>query len=104
MARATASKLMSERGMKVTLASSVSEAVSVDAESLRAALLDLEVGEELGTDLATSLRSRAPSLPIAFLTAAMNRDLLAEARRFGPVFDKTLGLEQALAWLAAFWG
>ncbi len=90
--------------MNVTVASSVTEATSVDPGSLRAALLDLEVGDELGTDLATTLRSRAPALPIAFLTAAMNGHLLAEARRFGPVFDKTLGLEQALSWLSAFLG
>ena len=99
-ARAAAQRAMTAQGLDVTVASSLAEASQVDAASIGAALLDLELGSDLGTDVASRLRRASPSLPIAFLTAAMNGDLLAAARAFGPVFDKTRGLEAALQWLS----
>ncbi len=104
LARAAASKVITERGIDVTVVGSVAEAREIDPGTLGAALLDLEVGTERGTDIATHLRTDAPLLPIAFLTGAESGELLAEARAFGPVFDKALGLEQVLVWLAAFVG
>lgn len=78
---------------------SVAEARQVDPSTIGAALLDLEVGEERGTDLAGTLRSSAPGLPIAFLTAAGEGELYEEARSYGPVFDKASQIEQAIGWL-----
>jgi len=99
VARATTRKLIAEKGLDVTVCSSLAEARQVDPSTLGAALLDLEVGEERGTDLATVLRTRMPALPIAFLTAAAKGELYESARTFGPVFNKVSELEQAIGWL-----
>lgn len=99
VARATTRKLIAEKGLDVTVCSSLAEARQVDPTTLGAALLDLEVGEERGTDLATALRTRKPTLPIAFLTAAAKGELYESAQTFGPVFNKVSELEKAIGWL-----
>jgi DNA-binding response OmpR family regulator len=104
VARAAATRVIGAKGIDVAVAASLDEARRVDRGSIAAALLDLEVGPERGTDLANELRSAEPSLPIAFLTAAASGDLLEQARSFGPVFDKAGGLEQVLVWLTALVG
>ena len=99
--RVSASRMLGERGLRVTALSSHSEAVGVDARSFAAALLDLELGDGLGTDVAERLRSAAPGLPIAFLTAGGPPPVLDMARRLGPVFSKTGDVEAAIQWIVA---
>lgn len=101
IARARTTRLIHARGIDVEVCSTLAEAGAVDPSSVQAALLDLEVGEERGTDVARSLREAAPEIPIAFLTAATDGDLVALARSYGPVFDKLSELEKAVGWLAA---
>lgn len=101
LARARTTRLMHARGLEVAVCSTLAEAGSVDPSSVQAALLDLEVGDEHGTDAARALREAAPELPIAFLTAATDGDLVALARSFGPVFDKLSELEKAVVWLTS---
>jgi DNA-binding response OmpR family regulator len=99
LARAKTGKLIVEKGIDVTVCSSLEEAKKVDTSSISAALLDLEIGDATGADLAGALRTTQPALPIAFLTATSSGDLYERARAFGPVFDKLSELEKAIGWL-----
>ncbi|APR77100.1 Hypothetical protein A7982_02447 [Minicystis rosea] len=101
LARAATAKLLGEHGLRVTVLSSSRETLDVDARSFAAALLDLELGDGLGTDVAERLRRAAPALPIAFLTAGGAPPVLDEARRLGPVFSKTGDVDAAIAWILA---
>jgi CheY-like chemotaxis protein len=101
VARARATKLLRELGLDVTALASTREAEGVDPSAFAAALLDLELGDGLGTELARALRAREPGLPIAFLTASEEQAHRDEAQRFGPVFSKSSEVEAAVRWLAA---
>jgi CheY-like chemotaxis protein len=100
VARAAAMRLLQARGLDVTALASSREADGIDAGRFAAALLDLELGDGVGTEVARRLLGAAGSLPIAFLTAGGPARLLDEARRLGPVFSKTGGVEEAIAWIA----
>jgi CheY-like chemotaxis protein len=100
LARATATRLFAERGIVVTVAATTREAAEVDPTSIAAALLDIELDDGLGTDLAERLRTSAPRLPIAFLTAGNQEPVLDAARSFGPVFLKSSEVEDAVSWIA----
>jgi CheY-like chemotaxis protein len=63
------------------------------------ALLDLDLGDSDGADLARSLLARRPGLPIAFFSGSASSELLERARAFGPVFAKPGELEGAVAWV-----
>lgn len=74
--------------------------------SVRAALLDVDLGEHEGArvsglDVAHMLRALAPAVPIAFYTSEPGalRDPLLTA--LGPVFTKEQGSRAAMAWLAS---
>lgn len=99
IARARAARLIHASGIEVVVCATRAEAEAVEASTVDAALLDLEVGADRGTDVAETLRRSAPAIPIAFLTAATDGDLVARARSFGPVFDKLSELDTAVGWL-----
>jgi CheY-like chemotaxis protein len=101
VARARATKLLKEHGLEVTVLGGASEAKNVDPSAFVAALLDLELGDGLGTDIARALRARKPGLPIAFLTSSDESAAKDEARGFGPVFSKSEEVEEAVAWVAS---
>lgn len=101
VARAATSERLSRHGVELTAVASHAEASDVDGRELAAALLDLELGDGLGTDVAARLRASAPELPIAFLTSASATEEVARARAFGPVFSKLDGLDEAVGWVLA---
>ena len=101
VARAAVSARLLEIGLAVRDATGCADAAAVDLEHVRAALLDLELGDGTGVDLARALRATRASLPIAFLTSAPSSRLAAEARTLGPVFEKGPDLGAAVAWAAA---
>ena len=93
-------------GVSVHAAASAMEARASRTEPLHAALLDIDLGDGFGPDVASWLRESQPELPIAFLTASFEdgdgtAPALADARSFGPVFSKHDGIEGAVAWIAA---
>jgi CheY-like chemotaxis protein len=100
LARVATSRLLCARGLSVTALSSNAEAAAVDASTFAAALLDIELGDGFGTEVAARLRQRSPGLPIAFLTGGGAAPVLDVAQRFGPVFSKTSGVEEAISWIA----
>ena len=55
-----------ERGLDIIEASSVADAKVVDVGALSCALLDLDLGDGLGTEVAEVLRGASVALPIAF--------------------------------------
>lgn len=101
LARAATTSELRARGFAVTALGSAREIDEVDPSQLSAALLDVDLGDGLGTEVAERLRAAAPSLPIAFLTAGGPDRTLDEARRFGPVFSKIDGgIDEAAQWIA----
>jgi len=101
LVRVATSRRLAERGLQVTALGSWREAQDVDASGFAAALLDVDLGDGLGTDVAAHLRAGAPALPIAFLTAHEDGTLLDAARAFGPVFSKATGIGDAISWVLA---
>jgi CheY-like chemotaxis protein len=103
LARAVTGRRLAALGFTVTAVGSAREAEQVETAGIAAALLDVELGDGLGTDVARRLRALAPLLPIAFLTACEGDDASAlreEALRFGPVFSKLSEVDDALRWIA----
>jgi CheY-like chemotaxis protein len=99
VARAATVRRLGERGIAVTALGSSREAERVDPTSFAAALLDIELGDGFGPDLATRLRHASPGLPIAFLTGGGPKGVLDAARAIGPVFEKSAGVDEAVDWL-----
>ena len=99
LARAATSRLLGARGLAVTALGSNAEAAFVDPSAFSAALLDIELGDGLGTDVAERLRRDAPALPIAFLTGGGPPTVLDRAACFGPVFSKVSDVEEAVSWI-----
>jgi DNA-binding response OmpR family regulator len=87
-------------GFEVVPCDSVLATRTVDAAGLASALLDLDLGDGRGTDVAAQLRAARPGLPIAFFSSG-TAEQTAAARAFGPVFLKPDELDDAIAWLAA---
>jgi CheY-like chemotaxis protein len=100
VARITAQRRLGELGIGVTVLGSSREAAEVDASSFFAALLDLELGDGLGTEIAQRLRQDAPRMPIAFLSAAASSAVVDVAQTLGPVFSKLGGVDDAISWVA----
>src|SRR4051794_10381211 len=92
VARATAERKLGELGIDVIALGSSREAAEVDATRFSAALLDIDLGDGLGTEVAQRLRVEAPRLPIAFLTASGTSSIVDLAQSLGPVFSKTGGV------------
>ncbi len=97
LTRLVLARELEKRGLPVTYVVSLSAGRALRAP-VACALVDLDLGDGSGTQLAEHLRERTPALPIAFFTASPDT---TEARRLGPVFRKPEGLADALAWVAA---
>ncbi len=100
VARAAVAARLTEAGIEVCDAAGCVEAAAVDLDRVGAAILDLELGDGTGVELARALLIVDAALPIAFLTSAPNSRLAAEARTLGPVFEKGADLGDAVVWAA----
>lgn len=103
VARYDVKRRLAARGLAVVTFASFAEASGARGLDFAAALLDIELGDGFGPDLAARFREGAPALPIAFLTAGGPSEMLAAAARIGPVFSKTteIGIEDAERWIIA---
>ena len=90
---------MRAAGLDVVEHDSAASASSVDPSTIACALLDLDLGDGYGTDVAASLRKNKKSLPIAFFTSTRSGDAVERAATFGPVFAKPDDLDAAVAWV-----
>lgn len=99
VARVSVARRVRAEGLEVEERESVHDAAAVDASELSCALLDLELGDGFGTEVAERLRGHASELPIAFFTSAREGGVLEQARAFGPVFAKPGELDLAIDWV-----
>lgn len=99
VARVSVARRVRAEGIEVEERDSAAGASSVDTADLACALLDLELGDGFGTDVAERLRQGQCGLPIAFFTSTLAPEVLAHAKTFGPVFAKPEQLDQAIDWV-----
>lgn len=99
VARVSVARRVRADGIEVEEQDSAAGASSVDTSDLACALLDLELGDGLGTDVAERLRENRGGLPIAFFTSTRTPEAIALAETFGPVFAKPDELDQAIDWV-----
>jgi CheY-like chemotaxis protein len=86
------------RGVEVVEADSAQAALAIDPAGLSCALLDLDLGDGNGADVAEALRFKRNDLAVAFFSGGATEALEARARALGPWFEKTEDLERAVAW------
>jgi DNA-binding response OmpR family regulator len=86
--RRVLARRLSGAGFDVREHDSAAPARDADTTSLACAVLDLDLPDGDGADLAVGLRARHASLPVAFFTAASGGPVVERARSLGPVFLK----------------
>jgi CheY-like chemotaxis protein len=101
LVREATTRRLARRGVPVTVLASSAEAHTVDPTRYAAALLDIDLGDGFGPDVAACLRRASPALPIAFLSGGGPPSILEAARAFGPVFSKLAEVDEAIGWILA---
>lgn len=96
VARYTLLRELRKQGIEAACVGSAAEALSFERD-VTCAILDLELGDALGTEVAVRLREKRPDVPIAFFTSCSET---AFAETFGPVFSKPTDLAEAVAWVS----
>jgi CheY-like chemotaxis protein len=99
-ARTAVVRALRGRGVPCLEAGTAAAAKAVDTSSISCALLDLDLGDGTGVEVARALLAAHPDLPVAFFSAGGAQDILAEARAIGPFFHKPEDIERAIAWVA----
>jgi DNA-binding NtrC family response regulator len=98
VARRVLARRLETEGFQVSEASSLATARKVDLATLGCAIVDLELPDGDGTDLARAFLERRPGLPLAFFTMGTAPSLLEGARSRGLVFLKP-DLNPLVAWV-----
>jgi len=101
IARAAVVRQLAADGVRCIEASSAGAASAIDPTTLSCALLDLDLGDGNGVDVAVALRKGRADLPVAFFTAGTTPTVLARASALAPVFSKPDDLDRAIAWVKA---
>ena len=99
LVRAAIVRRVRSAGREVVEAESAKTAAAVDTAALACALLDLDLGDGWGTEVAATLRAAAAELPIAFFTSEQRGERVDHAKTFGPVFAKPEEIDDAIAWV-----
>jgi CheY-like chemotaxis protein len=99
VARDVVSKRILAAGLLALTSDSSADARGTDTADIACALLDIDLGDGDGTEVAASLRAACPELPIAFFSGSAPPDVVARARALGPVFDKPGDIDSAIAWV-----
>ncbi|MDP9150624.1 MAG: response regulator [Myxococcota bacterium] len=100
VARRVLSKRLAAEGFVVAQEASAAGARGIDAKMLACAIVDLELADGDGVELASALLASNASLAIAFFTGGAPPESLARASERGPVFCKP-DLEPVIAWVKA---
>src|SRR5580698_6518441 len=98
VARRVLARRLEAEGFLVTEAASMAMARKVDFATLGCAIIDLELPDGDGTDLARLLLEKRPALSVAFFTMGTAPSLMEGARSRGPVFLKP-DVNPVLAWV-----
>jgi len=97
--RSALERRLTAEGVRVYAGGSAAASRSVTIRSFACALLDLDLGDGDGVDVAELLRVHQPTLPVAFFSGGAVPAVMARARALGPVFRKPDDLEEAIAWV-----
>jgi DNA-binding response OmpR family regulator len=97
VARLAVAKRLEGEGMKVRAVASAAEARTVDVTTCDCAIIDVDLDDASGPDLAAELRAIRPGLPVAFFTAGDSGAMAPGPGAHGPVFAKP-DLEPVVAW------
>ena len=87
-------------GYDVVEARTAAEAGAVDPTTLDLAVLDFDLGDGWGDQIAERLRATSADLPIAFFTSTEPGETEARLRPYGPTFAKPGDTEGLVAWVA----
>lgn len=99
LARVTVARRIRVAGFDVIERDSCASASTIDASTISCALLDLDLGDGFGVDVAAKLRADRATLPIAFFTSTLQGAAFEQAKSIGPVFAKPNELDAALEWV-----
>jgi CheY-like chemotaxis protein len=99
VARVAVVRRVRAAGLEVVEHDSVASASTVDATTLTCALLDFDLGDGFGVEVATRLRQEHGALPIAFFTSSSTSELADRLSAFGPVFAKPDEIDAAIEWI-----
>jgi CheY-like chemotaxis protein len=99
VARLTLARRLRAEGFDVVEHPSAASARGASPAGLVCALLDLDLGDGDGDDVAHALHAQRPDLPVAFFSASTSAELVDRARAIGPVFAKPGELDAAVAWV-----
>lgn len=99
VARVAVARRLHAAGREVVERDSAASASRVDPSTLACALLDFDLGDGFGVDVAARLRAARGGLPIAFFTSTPSERVAERAAPFGPVFAKPGDLDAAVAWI-----
>ncbi len=98
VARRVLTQRLVAEGFEVCEAPSLAIARKMEVSLLACAIIDLELADGDGTDLAKIFAEKRPSLPIAFFTMGTAPSLVEGARGRGAVFLKP-DLNPLVAWV-----
>ncbi len=84
-------------GAVVIEATSVNDAREIDPDGLDAALLDLDLGNGDGVEVATLLLAQRADLPLAFFSSETSGPLFLRAKAIAQIFSKE-NSDDAVAW------
>ena len=94
------SRTLARAGFSVACARSCAAARAL-SQSFDFAILDLDLPDGNGVELARSLMTAGKVPTVLFFTSCTDRALLARAARMGSIIMKASGSSPVLAWLAA---
>jgi CheY-like chemotaxis protein len=97
--RSALSHRLTSEGLVVHAGGSAADSRSVTVRVFACALLDLDLGDGDGVDVAELLRVHQPDLPVAFFSGGASATVLRRAQALGPVFHKPDELDLAVAWV-----
>jgi CheY-like chemotaxis protein len=95
LARHTVARRLQAEGFDVRAEGTVAAARAVDAATVACAVIDIDLPDGSGVDLAAEILASHAALPVAFFTAST--DELDLAATHGPVFRKP-DVEALVAW------
>lgn len=99
VSRAAILRRVRAAGREVVERATAADAANVDPGDLACALLDVDLGDGSGTDVAEKLRERNPGLPIAFFSSTLDESAIDRTRSYGQLFVKPDDLDLAVAWV-----
>jgi DNA-binding response OmpR family regulator len=98
LVRRVLTKRLVAEGFDVRAEPTAAAARAVDLTTLSCAIVDIELPDGSGSDLAGELLQRRASLPVAFFTAGASAAVMERARGHGPVFAKP-DVEALILWV-----